>query len=93
MAADSSRRRFLGQSAKTLGLLGWAGYGPVHAQEPSDKPKGGPPSAVSASTLTERGCIPAAAPGCQGRMVDSARAGGHGPGRDGSLAVRPCCSR
>jgi len=55
MAAHSSRRRFLGQSAKTLGLLACAGYQPARAQQAGAKPKAGPSSSVSADTLTERG--------------------------------------
>jgi squalene-hopene/tetraprenyl-beta-curcumene cyclase len=55
MAAHSSRRFFLGQSAQTLGLLACAGYQPAHAQEAGAKPEAGPSGSPSVKTMTERG--------------------------------------
>jgi squalene-hopene/tetraprenyl-beta-curcumene cyclase len=54
MAAHSSRRRFLGQSAKSLVLLAGAGYRPLQAQHADEKPKAGPASSGNTETLAER---------------------------------------
>ena len=73
-----------------LGLLAWAGWQPVTAFAADDVPKDSGSTAEPAGKLAERGiAFLAAAPGCQRRLVDAARAGDHGAGRDRAAPLRP----
>ena len=86
MSATSSRREFLGQGVPALGLLAWAVGQPTAVLAADDGAKAAPSTSDSARRLTERGDrFSAAASGRQGGLVDPARAGDHGPGRDGAL--------
>ena len=80
--------RFLGQGAQTLGYWPGRAASPALAEatddaaktaslEPRNRPR----------KLIERGSrVPPTATGCQGRLVDPARAGRHRPGRDRAAA-------
>src|SRR5262249_47445199 len=54
MDVKSSRRRFVGLTAQTVGLLAWAGRNPVWGQTPSDPSKQATDS-TSPANLIERG--------------------------------------
>jgi squalene-hopene/tetraprenyl-beta-curcumene cyclase len=55
MPRKSSRRQFIEQGARALGLVAWAGHQPVMVSAADDAAKGRATTSESAKTLTDRG--------------------------------------
>ena len=87
MNARTSRRRFVGQTAQILGILGWAGRNQVWGQTASDPNTGWDRAELGCGFDRARRRFSAAEAGCQGRMVDPARAGRDGTGGDGAACA------